>query len=319
MLDAWLSVTHRAESVEQEKRAFVEDLKKLPVEVLHKLASGELTIDKLAHGCSGPEWLEKFEGTPMFEQALALEQQELQIQSERLAAEMNRPRFDDMYQKQDQLSLQKRLLEMQLIADRNKAPSPEAPAQGAGAPGPGAANNEEAMSTGPFDGLKMSSAETQFAETMGRKLAQADAKKASESLYLANLDKVAFLSPAALQGLKSVGTKALNVAKANPLATGGAIAGGLGGMYSGLTDQEGGGIAKGIGRGLMGAAAGGTLGMVAQVGKGVYSKMTGEKAMGLSDALRSSANQQIRRTGKALGYETKQVNPYLFKTPKAAT
>lgn len=166
MLDAFLAAALRSSSAEQEKRAFIDNLKKLPDEELKKLASGEL---KLSHfGCdNGQEWLEKYKGTPLFEQAVALEQQDIQNEVARVQQQIDRPPFDEFYRTGDQIRLQKRLLDLQLFQQEAAPASPEAPAQGAGAPGAGAVNNEEAMSPGPDNGMKTSGAKVASSAVMG--------------------------------------------------------------------------------------------------------------------------------------------------------
>jgi hypothetical protein len=153
MLDHFLEVSYRADSEAKEKRAFIESLKGLPMEDLAKLASGETTLEKLAHGMCDEncQWLERYKDTPLFEQALALEQAELQNQ---MARQQNEIQQDStpFYREGDKIRLQKRMLDLQLVQGQAQAaagapppPAPEAPAQGAGAPGAGAPNNEEAM------------------------------------------------------------------------------------------------------------------------------------------------------------------------------
>lgn len=127
MLEQWLSVTHRNQQAEQEKIAFQEDLKKLPVEDLKKLAFGETSFEKLAG--SGPTWLAKFRDTPLFDQALELEQLKIQLDAERIQQDQEHLQIQELSRRGDHIRLQKRLLELhltQLQAQGQAPPSPPA-------------------------------------------------------------------------------------------------------------------------------------------------------------------------------------------------
>ena len=172
MLDLFLDAAYSATKVEQEKRAFVENLKKLPRADLVSLATGE---KKIAHlGCDdGESWLDRFKGTELFEQAVALEQQNLELEAQRIQERMQQPPPDQIWMQQDQIRLQKKLLELQLIQSEgaalhtaaapmpapNTPPSPEAGAQGAGAVGGEELDNTEAVHNRPVGspGLKTGS------------------------------------------------------------------------------------------------------------------------------------------------------------------
>lgn len=275
MLDAFLAAALRSSSAEQEKRAFIDNLKKLPDEELKKLASGEL---KLSHfGCdNGQEWLEKYKGTPLFEQAVALEQQDIQNEVARVQQQIDRPPFDEFYRTGDQIRLQKRLLDLQLFQQEAAPASPEAPAQGAGAPGAGAVNNEEAMSPGPDNGMKTSQAaflslkeKIAMADGWGRDLAKNDAKVALSLAEKDHAEKKAALNLAELGkrlkgGATAVGShlKDLNIASGGRMAKAapiGALVGGLGGAASGLqTDEKG--ETHVLRNALLGAGGGAALG-----------------------------------------------------------
>jgi hypothetical protein len=117
MLDSFLKVACANEEKVAEQTRLVEKMRQLPEDYLHKLASGE---EKLAYGIGmmpGDDgtWLDRFKGTPLFEQALELEKQELQEQM----AEKARWREEDAQRAQrnagrDEICIQKKLLELQL-------------------------------------------------------------------------------------------------------------------------------------------------------------------------------------------------------------
>jgi hypothetical protein len=74
-------------------------------------------------------WLQQFEGTPLLEQALSLEQQDLdagmqEVQQRSESRARNRD-MDDAWETRDALRLQKRLLELQLVAQRNGLSEPD--------------------------------------------------------------------------------------------------------------------------------------------------------------------------------------------------
>lgn len=149
MLDNFLKVAFATQTREAEQASLVEKMRLLPDEYLLKIATGE---EKLAYGMAecGPagngSWLDKFKGTPMFEQAIELEKQDLQEQM----AEQARWREEDASRSQrnaarDELSIQRKLLELQLASAEaggseaqpfagEETPEEEALEHGAGSP-----------------------------------------------------------------------------------------------------------------------------------------------------------------------------------------
>lgn len=119
MLDAFLEVAYKHEKRASDYHELVQSMTKLPKEELYALAEGH---SKLAYGPDGDSWLEKFRGTPFHEQALALEQQSLEIdiaqEQKRLAEQEQRDaRRDsegDLYRQQDAIRLKKRILDLEL-------------------------------------------------------------------------------------------------------------------------------------------------------------------------------------------------------------
>lgn len=68
------------------------------------------------------EWITQFEGTPLLQQALEMAQQELQLEMDQIEERTARP---DSFAEQDKLRAQKRLLELQLVAQRNGLSEPD--------------------------------------------------------------------------------------------------------------------------------------------------------------------------------------------------
>lgn len=126
MFETFLKTAHQNDKKADDERALVEAMKKLPPEVLFKLASGETKLGSSylkacsPSGCEGMEWVEQFKDTPLFEQALQLEQQAIQLEqmeqqyrAQRDAEREQEPKFWEM---QDRIRLQKRVLGLQLAA-----------------------------------------------------------------------------------------------------------------------------------------------------------------------------------------------------------
>lgn len=156
MLDSFLDVAYQHEAREQTERDAVALLKQLPAEDLLKIASGAKVawLEPCGPGGSG-SFLDKFKGTPLFDEALALEQEELQAEMTNLERRKEQRSTQQLEQgiwdMQDQLRIKKRLLELRLAQQdagmgaqagggapsplMNAAPIPEAGAQGAGAVG----------------------------------------------------------------------------------------------------------------------------------------------------------------------------------------
>lgn len=223
---------------------------KAPTEVVQKVASGALKTSFCRHG--DDEWLEKFKGTPLMDQALQLEQQSIQtemaeLQNRQQTSETSR-RFWEM---RDQMDLQKRMLELQLVMAKNQPPippspspvdeAPPAPEEGseAGPPVPGAATEKMSAAIG------ISAQNLEFADAMGRKLAHAD------------MEKMALAVPGGLAGL---GQAAKQFVKTNPVGALSAAGGALGAGYGAMSAQGEGGRPATLGQRLKGAVGYGAAG-----------------------------------------------------------
>jgi uncharacterized protein YcfJ len=118
MLDSFLKVACGRAQKAEEQVQLVETMRKLPEELLLKIASGEEKLSYIG-SCGdlggGGSWLDKFKGTPLLAQAIELEKQDLQEQM----AEQSRYREEDQARSarnaaRDQLSVERKLLELQL-------------------------------------------------------------------------------------------------------------------------------------------------------------------------------------------------------------
>ncbi len=145
MLDKFLQVAYRGELKKEASRQLVDKLKELPVEELLSYVNGDPNC-KLAYaeacGQSAPSgefcWLDKYKGTPLFEQAVQIEKALLQLdmeaQQQREAELTARPEPSTIWARRDALNLQKRMLDLDLVLAEAGGGAP--PMEEAGPPGP---------------------------------------------------------------------------------------------------------------------------------------------------------------------------------------
>jgi hypothetical protein len=315
MLDEFLNTVYTHETRKKAEYDMVGLLKDIPTLELRKLAAGTPIAElyekrAMMDECSPSEpksFLDKFKDTPLFEEALALEQEMLQAEAADIAKRMERRGDDQLYQVQDQIRLKKRLLELklaQLQAGGGEPPGaappaapPGEPAQGAGAPGPVPAEGVQDSSQGLGGGVAKA-AMVQFSDQFARALARSDFEKAArvEALIKTGAAAGGLMAKTAL-GLADIGaavkplaSRVMGAAAKNPMgaatlagaglgAAGGAVAGGPDHRLSGAL----GGAALG---GAAGHAAGGIgLGMKAGLGPAQAAKAYGggmlERAKGM--------------------------------------
>lgn len=147
MLDTWLKVAYDHSREDKAEADLFATMKQLPIEELHKLAMG------MSCGSgSGPDWLDHYKGTPLFEQAIQLEQEDIQLE---MARKQQSEQDRSMWDMRDQLGMKKRLLDIQLaqLEQQQLTGQPAVPpgAAAGGAP-PGAAPPPEAAPPGPGGG-----------------------------------------------------------------------------------------------------------------------------------------------------------------------
>jgi len=159
MFETFLKTAHQNDQRSAEERALNEAMKKLPSEVLFKLANGETKIAFGDDGGSGSlGWVGQFKDTPLFEQALGLEQQAIQLeqmeQQHRAQRDAEREQEPKFWEMQDRVRLQKRLLSLQLAAGQlQQAGAAMAPnAAGAAPPPPEVAEAAGGAAPSPADG-----------------------------------------------------------------------------------------------------------------------------------------------------------------------
>lgn len=161
MLDSFMKVACSRSEKLAERDRLVERMKQLPDELLLKIASGEEKLGCSSYGSigglGGDTWLDRFKGTPLFEQALELEKQDLQEQM----AEKARYREEDAVRSarnasRDEMSVQRRLLELQLV-ELDSGMGAGEPQAFAGEETP----EEEALEHGPDSPAVMQAAQAQ--------------------------------------------------------------------------------------------------------------------------------------------------------------
>jgi hypothetical protein len=175
MLDLFLKVGYARNELQAKEAAFIEDLKKLDALTLYQLAqNGDFAAaTKLSYIDDDGKFLDRFKGTQLFEQALALEQEEVQAemldQQRREERKLTNKDDDNLYDRRSSIRLKKKLLELELARLENgmsgspvaavpAAPVPGQGAQGAGAPGDVPAEGVQDNSQGLGGGVAKSAA-----------------------------------------------------------------------------------------------------------------------------------------------------------------
>lgn len=127
MLDLWLEHAYTKTKQAEDKQRFYTALEQLPTAELLAITRGESPINKVAHGDAC--WLDQFQGSPLYDQALALEKQSLELDMSDAAESTER---QAAYSHRDALRVQRRMLELALSEERHRAaggePQMEAPA-----------------------------------------------------------------------------------------------------------------------------------------------------------------------------------------------
>jgi hypothetical protein len=131
MIPAYITTVYENDLKKQANRELVDGLKNLPISELVDLANGKVTEKTAcinALGSPSESWLDKYKGSALFDQAVQLEQQliqlEMQEQQKREAQKANREQMEqqfgdcsDIYDQKDRISLQKRMLDLQLAQE----------------------------------------------------------------------------------------------------------------------------------------------------------------------------------------------------------
>jgi len=293
MLDEFLQVTYQTQTRKQAEYELVGMMEGLPVVELKKLAEGTPVAELYGHldktagvlECSPDgtpkSFLEKFQGTPLFEQALALEQQELQAEMTDMQKRQERRQQnaadDSLYDAKDRIRVQKRLLELELAKQQMGGgqaapaapPAPSAtPAQGAGAPGEVPPEGIEAGASG-VAGKTAAFAKTAQGQQLLKIGSAAGAIMAKTALDLGGITSaLGGLGSAASGALKGMGglggaaSKAMSFASKNPALVGAGL-GAAGGALAGGPNHR---LSGALGGAALGGGAGAALGKMAPGG-----------------------------------------------------
>jgi len=309
MLNEFLKVAYAQETRRQSQQELMGLLDGLPISELRKIASSGVMDDA--------QFLDRFKGTPLFDQALALEQEE--IQAEMLAQERQEQQRNEPspWEMKNKINLKKKLLEVEL-AKMDAQPAVAQPAQGAGAPGPVPAEGVQDDSQGLGGGVaKVASVKRAFADTFGRELARLDFEKAAHARSLTEYGVRAGAVMAQMQkhagpfDFAGLATKAVNWGMKNPAAAGAAIGSGIGAVSGAMNSEKGHRLSGALGGAAVGGAAGGALG---HAGMGIGKRLA--RGQDMSSALTGYGTQVKRQLAVAPRRISRTFNS--FMTPAAA-
>ena len=149
MLDLFLEATYQKTKQAEAAAAMNTALASLPVNELMAMTRGESPLNKVAHygGDDAMCWLEHFQGTPLYEEALAIEKRQLELDMQRNA---DQQKSQGVYNEQDVLRVKRRSLELQLAeqaggGDELQAVAPEGSPEGVAQTAAPAPSGEGAM------------------------------------------------------------------------------------------------------------------------------------------------------------------------------
>lgn len=117
MLDAFTQVLVKQASDKDAEDKLTRQMLSLPMKDLQKIASG-VQLKAAFSGDGDNDWLCKYEDTPLYEKAIALEEELLKIEGERIQKRMDRPVEDDLWTREDMIRLKKRQLDLELSKAR---------------------------------------------------------------------------------------------------------------------------------------------------------------------------------------------------------
>jgi hypothetical protein len=280
MLDGFLKVAYAQHARVEEERTLLELVGQLPLEDIQKLAFGE----PLPSSGSGEKWLDTFKGTPMLEEAIALEQEEIQADMTDLEQRKQRRATDDqssgLWELKDQIRIKKRLLDLRLAEQDSTTDQALAGLEAPPVADP-AAPTEATPPVATGAELKQAAALYNAAMSVNR--------AGSALLKLAG-------AGGALAGL---GSKALGIAKTNPALVGAGV-GAAGGALAGGPDHR---LSGALGGAALGAGAG-------AMAPGVASRMS--RGQSLGTAAKGSATGLV---GRVRGGVTPQPHGALSAAP----
>jgi len=288
MLDVFLKTL-----VERDKRASAEDemaerFKQLPLEEVSKIASGKVKLSY--HDDEGNCWLKKYEGTPLYDQAIALEEECIQIESEDIERRIARRQEDktDTWDLKDMLRLKKRQLDLELNKQRAAGESPPSGETGDDEEGTEALSADESPQEVT---ASVKAAQTEHFEGKKAPPYQGAAKKGEPPALMGGKPKSSSKARNVMRALKAVQEVKTGSAKeaqgGPPISLSEEMEGGeAGGRLLGTVSGAGlgafagskrgtgiGGRLAGAGIGALGGAVGGNI-LGGQVGRGIAGPAT---------------------------------------------
>ncbi len=128
MLDLCLVSMYETHERTKVASALHNALMQLPKDELLAISLGQSPLNKLAYSSdvtSGPEgecsWLDQFQGSPLYDQALQLEQKCLELDMQQVQGRSERDAVtDQVNQQKDVIRVQKRMLELQLAQSKHQ-------------------------------------------------------------------------------------------------------------------------------------------------------------------------------------------------------
>lgn len=348
MIDEFIQVVYEREAEEDRITKLAASMEQLPTSELKKIARYGLSMSL---GDEGKSWIDKYKGTPMFDRAVELEQQSLQLemqliqqdqtrQQDRQQRELQWQAEDQLRVVQDQLCVQKRMLDLELASQQNMQAASEAaemlgaveapaeapvetavpPPDVAGAPA------QEAAVPIPPEAMKMAAARMRLAVSRCVAEEQECEKRAQVGRVLQK-EAISF---------GAIGQAAKNVVAKNPKALLGAgLGAAAGGVGAGMSDDDGFSVSRALGGAALGAAGGAAAGKAVQLGgsaariraqalknaKTVASGAgdVGKAQMGWGEAARRAWNADVAQQTKALkplGVGQQQTQFLRFNTAK---
>jgi len=114
MLDAFAAILVQNDNKATLEDELTEQFKKLgSVEEITKVASEIATIKNAYCGPEDYKWLKQYEGTPLYEKAMQLEEEQLNVEAARIKSRMEK-KEDDFWAQEDMIRLKKKMLDLDL-------------------------------------------------------------------------------------------------------------------------------------------------------------------------------------------------------------
>jgi colicin import membrane protein len=314
MIDEFVSTVYESKVREEQTAKLAAAMTSLPTSELKKIARYGLGMPM------NEPWIDKYKGTPLFEQAMQLEQQYLQLELQQNEADNLRQQSwnanDQLRAAQDALCVQKRMLDLQLATHEHQANA-----------------EEEAAEQVQAEQAAMQAAAQPPAPEPAAAPSPEVVKAAAARMRIRLMQKEALSMPS----MKAVGSAAGNLLRRNqPAALGAGVGAAAGGIGAGASGEDGFSLRRALGGAALGAAGGAAAGKATQLGssaariralanknaKTVGAGVDNKARMGWGEAARRAWNVDVKGTGRALkplGVTQEHVRPLTFGGTQART